>query len=52
MSQVSTAVTVAYISSIALLVLAALQPASPEKLGDNATYFDSVIFLTMFLLAG
>jgi Cu+-exporting ATPase len=42
----------AYISSIALLTLAALQPPSPEKVGDNATYFDSVIFLTMFLLAG
>ena len=50
--QVSSAITVAYISSIAFLVLASLQPASHEKIGDNATYFDSVIFLTTFILAG
>ena len=45
--QVSTGVSVAYFSSIALLALAAAHPASPTGLGDTTTYFDSVIFLTM-----
>lgn len=45
-------VSVAYFSSIALLALAAAQPPSPTGTGDNTTYFDSVVFLTMFLLAG
>ena len=49
---VSTGVSVAYFSSIALLALAAEQPASASGAGDNTTYFDSVVFLTMFLLAG
>lgn len=42
----------AYFSSIVLLGLAAAQPASPSGVGDTTTYFDSVVFLTMFLLAG
>lgn len=42
----------AYFSSIALLGLAAVQPPSPSGMGDNTTYFDSVVFLTIFLLAG
>ncbi|KAH9951714.1 heavy metal translocatin [Amylocystis lapponica] len=49
---VSTGVSVAYFSSIALLALAATQPASPSGQGDSTTYFDSVVFLTMFLLCG
>ncbi|OCH90973.1 heavy metal translocatin [Obba rivulosa] len=49
---VSTGVSVAYFASIALLGLAAAQPASPSGRGDTTTYFDSVVFLTMFLLAG
>jgi hypothetical protein len=50
--QVSTGVSVAYFSSIVLLGLAAAQPASPTGVGDTTTYFDSVVLLTMFLLAG
>ena len=42
----------AYFSSIVLLALAASQPASPKRKGDTSTYFDSVVFLTMFLLIG
>lgn len=42
----------AYFASIALLALAASQPASTDGKGDTTTYFDSVIFLTMFLLIG
>lgn len=49
---VSTGVSVAYFSSIALLALAASQAPSPTGEGDSTTYFDSVVFLTMFLLAG
>ena len=49
---VSTGVSVAYFSSIALLALAASQPASDTGEGDTTSYFDSVVFLAMFLLAG
>lgn len=49
---VSSGVSVAYFSSIALLILAATQSTSLHKEGDTTTYFDSVVFLTMFLLAG
>ncbi|KAI0774139.1 heavy metal translocatin [Fomes fomentarius] len=49
---VSTGVSVAYFASIALLAIAAVQSPSPEGMGDTTTYFDSVVLLTMFLLAG
>ncbi|KAI1789551.1 heavy metal translocatin [Ganoderma leucocontextum] len=49
---VSTGVSVAYFASIALLGLAAAQARSTTGQGDTTTYFDSVVFLTMFLLAG
>ena len=49
---VSSGVAVAYFSSIALLALAASQAPSPTGEGDSTTYFDSVVLLTMFLLAG
>lgn len=50
--QVSAGVSVAYFSSIVLLALAASDQPSPTGNGDETTYFDSVVFLTMFLLAG
>jgi hypothetical protein len=40
---------VAYFSSIALLILAATQPPGAAQ---DTTYFDAVVFLTMFLLIG
>jgi heavy metal translocating P-type ATPase len=49
---VSTGVTVAYFSSIVVLALAATQPPSSDGTGQETTYFDYVVFLTMFLLAG
>ncbi|KAF5393831.1 hypothetical protein D9757_000032 [Collybiopsis confluens] len=49
---VSAGVSVAYFSSIALLALGAVQPRSSDGEGDQSTYFDSVVFLTMFLLIG
>jgi Cu+-exporting ATPase len=47
---VSTGVSVAYFSSIGLLGLASR--GDPHEMGNSTTYFDSVVFLTMFLLAG
>jgi P-type Cu+ transporter len=49
---VSAGVTVAYISSIVLLALAATQEPAGSGGGDSTTYFDSVVFLAMFLLIG
>lgn len=53
----SLGTTVAYFASIALIILAAQsQPAHHNdgsgKSGYTTTYFDSVVFLTMFLLLG
>ena len=47
---VSSGVSVAYFSSLALLIMAATSPQSDRS--NNTTYFDTVVFLTMFLLAG
>ncbi|KAH8113464.1 heavy metal translocatin [Phellopilus nigrolimitatus] len=49
---VSMGVSIAYFASIALLALAAIQSPDPNGQGNNTTYFDSVVLLTMFLLAG
>ena len=46
---ISAGTSVAYISSLALLIIDAT--ASPGG-GDNTTYFDSVVFLTFFILIG
>ncbi|KAG1725199.1 E1-E2 ATPase-domain-containing protein [Suillus lakei] len=48
---VSTGVTVAYISSTVVPALAVQSPLS-DGTGQETTYFDYVVFLTMFLLAG
>ena len=42
----------AYFASVALLALAARQPSATNGTGEATTYFDSVVFLTMFLLLG
>ncbi|KAG2056447.1 heavy metal translocatin [Suillus hirtellus] len=49
---VSTGVSVAYFSSIALLILAATQPPASSGTAQDTTYFDAVVFLTLFLLFG
>ncbi|KAH9077123.1 heavy metal translocatin [Lactarius deliciosus] len=49
---VSSGVSVAYFSSIVLLALAAANSPSQDGHADTSTYFDSVVFLTMFLLIG
>lgn len=43
--------TVAYVASIVLLALSA-QQAPMAEMGFHTTYFDSVVFLTFFLLIG
>jgi len=43
---------VAYLSSIVLLALAAIRPPWSSDTAQDTTYFDYVVFLTMFLLAG
>ncbi|KAF8076362.1 E1-E2 ATPase-domain-containing protein [Lyophyllum atratum] len=47
---VSLGVSVSYFSSIGLMVLEAKTPA--QRTGSTTTYFDTVVLLTMFLLAG
>ncbi|KAF8627188.1 hypothetical protein AX15_004506 [Amanita polypyramis BW_CC] len=47
---VSSGVSVAYFSSLALFIIAATSHRSDRS--DNMTYFNTVVFLTMFLLAG
>lgn len=42
----------AYFSSIALLILAATQPPASSGTAQDTTYFDAVVFLTLFLLLG
>ncbi|KAG2118762.1 heavy metal translocatin [Suillus discolor] len=49
---VSTGVSVAYFSSIALLILAATQLPASSGTAQDTTYFDAVVFLTLFLLLG
>merc|ERR1712225_36273 len=49
---ISLATTIAYFSSIAELAIAATQPSDTANLSARTSYFDSVVFLTMFLLIG
>ena len=49
---ISLGTTIAYFSSLAQLILAASHPASDLSEGSKQSYFDSVVFLTMFLLLG
>ncbi|KAF8534318.1 E1-E2 ATPase-domain-containing protein [Trichophaea hybrida] len=51
---ISLGVSMSYFSSIAMLVLAAGKPPSHTNMmkGHMTTYFDSTVFLTMFLLMG
>ncbi|CAD6446208.1 dd2ba4ab-4f8b-4671-9253-31a5f13eb98d-CDS [Sclerotinia trifoliorum] len=46
----SLGTTIAYVSSVAQLVAAGAHPNSTAD--DNSFYFDSVVFLTLFLLVG
>lgn len=49
---ISLGTTIAYFSSIAELAIAATKPAHIASIEASALYFDSVVFLTMFLLIG
>ena len=54
LAQISLGVSVAYFSSIAELAMSASRdtPNDTALTSQSMTYFDSVIFLTMFLLIG
>ncbi|KAL8645313.1 MAG: hypothetical protein Q9210_006776, partial [Variospora velana] len=50
---ISAGTSVAYISSVALLIQGAtMHPMSEQPAGHGSTYLDSVIFLTFFILIG
>jgi Cu+-exporting ATPase len=51
---ISLGVSISYFSSVAMLVLAARKDPNHPGMskGHTATYFDSTVFLTMFLLMG
>ncbi|OBT56705.1 hypothetical protein VE04_03771 [Pseudogymnoascus sp. 24MN13] len=44
--------TIAYFSSIAELAIAATRPSDMTSMSGKSSYFDAVVFLTMFLLIG
>ncbi|KAH6679337.1 E1-E2 ATPase-domain-containing protein, partial [Halenospora varia] len=46
----SLGTSIAYISSVAQLIAAGVHP--PAEINNNTFYFDSVVFLTLFLLIG
>lgn len=46
----SLGTTIAYVSSVAQLIAAGVY--RPERIDDQEFYFDSVVFLTLFLLVG
>ncbi|KAI9821388.1 MAG: hypothetical protein M1832_003395 [Thelocarpon impressellum] len=50
----SAGTSVAYFASIAMLIMNARTEPEPSGMheGDTTTYFDSVVFLTMFILIG
>lgn len=48
----SWGISIAYISSIAVLAIDATHPSNATAMKGNSSYFDAVVFLTMFLLMG
>ncbi|KAJ6119111.1 hypothetical protein N7471_013062 [Penicillium samsonianum] len=48
----SLGTSIAYFASIAVLAINATQPADMMKMHHTETFFDSVVFLTMFLMIG
>lgn len=50
----SLGVSIAYFASVAFLAIAAALPPVDGSMsgGSTTTYFDSVVFLTLFILAG
>ncbi|KAK5626111.1 hypothetical protein RRF57_001826 [Xylaria bambusicola] len=47
---ISLGTTIAYVSSVAQMIAAGIK--NPHMIDDSDFYFDSVVFLTLFLLAG
>ncbi|KAI9858334.1 MAG: hypothetical protein M1824_004355 [Vezdaea acicularis] len=49
----SAGTSIAYIASVAIIIMGSLQTPRPEMSGSSmTTYFDSVVFLTMFIMIG
>ncbi|KAJ5111860.1 hypothetical protein NUU61_001490 [Penicillium alfredii] len=48
----SLGTSIAYFSSIAILAINASQPRGSPKASHTGSYFDAVVFLTMFLMIG
>ncbi|KAE8350651.1 E1-E2 ATPase-domain-containing protein [Aspergillus coremiiformis] len=48
---ISAGTTVAYVSSLAVLITDAVM-GTTTSMSNSSTYFDSVVFLTLFILAG
>ncbi len=44
--------SIAYLTSVGLLIASAVKPANGQESVLRSTYFDSTVFLTMFLLVG
>ena len=51
-SLISLGTSVAYFTSIAQLCISATSPRSKTGQGHSASFFDAVVFLTLFLLCG
>ncbi|KAM5443864.1 hypothetical protein MferCBS31731_001110 [Microsporum ferrugineum] len=49
---ISAGTMVAYFASLAVLILKSRIPADEHGSGDIVTYFDTVVFLTLFILVG
>ncbi|EZF34790.1 hypothetical protein H109_00686 [Trichophyton interdigitale MR816] len=49
---ISAGTMVAYFASLAVLILKSRIPAKGHEPGEIATYFDTVVFLTLFILVG
>lgn len=48
----SLGTSIAYFSSIAILAMDATQPSDSQKASKSGSFFDAVVFLTMFLMIG
>ncbi|KAF3491217.1 copper-sulfate regulated protein 1 [Arthroderma uncinatum] len=49
---ISAGTMVAYFASLAVIIMKARIPADEHESGEIATYFDTVVFLTLFILVG
>jgi Cu+-exporting ATPase len=48
----SLGTTIAYVASLVVMIIEAAKPSTTEPMGAGDSYFDAVVFLTLFLLMG